>query len=433
MARLSSHHANRLSLSRGTPVAALDIGSSKVACFIGRLASDEQNGSTPSIRVDGIGLQMCQGLRSGTVVDVPAAAAAIRAAEEAAERMAETTIDDAFVNVSCGGMRSHSVSVEVSVAGHDITDYDLARVLRAAQDAAEPDEREIIHSIPTGYSIDGQAGVRDPRGMFGDRLGVSLHIVSSQPGPLRNLISAVHQARLGVSGLVASAYASGLGVLSEDEMDLGATLIDLGAGTTSIAVFYEGSLLFTDMVPLGGGHVTSDLAYGLQTSLATAEKIKARYASAVPGVDDFRRVIDYPAIGEDQDGATNQVAASMLPGFVGPRVEEIFELVQKRLKAAGLNRLAGRTLVLTGGASQLQGISQMAERILDKKVRLAQGPTRFVGLADVTNGPAYATTAGLLAYALRGPLEAVEREMVAEAAPSASAMGRLGRWLRQAF
>lgn len=429
--------------SRSPIVAGLDVGTDKVACIIGQVAPGDEALPRHQRRIQslGTGFQRCNGLRAGTVVDVNATANAIRSAVDQAERLAGTHIDEVYVNVSCGGLKSHSISVEVEVAGHQITDYELARVLREARLAADRKDLYIIHQIATGYSIDGQRGVRDPRNMYGDRLGVALHIVTSQFGPLRNLVSAVQAARLDVAGIVASSYASGLAVLSEDEMNLGVTLIDMGAGTTTVSVFFEGALIFVDTVPVGGRKVTDDLGEFLRRSIEfpeqvtpmATERMKVRNGSAVPGPDDHRRVVEYAAHDDLNGGALYQINASQLPSIIAPRIEETFEMVQRKLKAAGLDRLAGRSLVLTGGASQLVGVDQIAERILDKKVRLARGPVRMVGLADMANGPAFATASGLVAYPLRGPLEAVEHERAADASPASSPMGRIGRWLRQAF
>lgn len=429
--------AIRGGMAKGGIVAALDVGSSKVACFIAQVGGQgpaaRLSGSGPvPIQVLGIGHQMCQGLRSGTVVDMEAAAGAIQMAVDNAERMAGEKIDRVVVNLSSGKISSHAVAVEVDVNGHDITDMDLARVIRAARSRARPEGREIIHAIPTGYMIDGQAGIRDPRGMYGERLGVGLHVVTANPAPLRNLVSAIDMAHLRISGIAASAYASGLGTLVEDEMDLGVTCIDMGGGTTSIAVFFEGSLVFTDMVPVGGNHVTSDIAQGLGTPLIAAERLKTLFGSATAGPDDHRDMIDVPQIADDGGAASHHVPRSMLAGVIAPRIEETFEMVRDRLRAAGLDRLAGRSVVLTGGASQLAGVSEIAERVLNKQVRLGR-PVRMTGLADATGGPAFATCAGLLAYAVNGPLEAVEREAEADAAPPKNGIAKIGRWFKENF
>ncbi len=427
----------RNAMMRNGVVAALDIGSSKVACFIAQAGAQgpaaRLNSSGPlPIQVVGIGHQMCQGMRSGTVVDMEATAAAIRMAVENAERMSAEKIDRVVVNLSAGKIASHAVSVQVDVAGHDITDMDLARVIRAARAKARPEGRDIIHAIPTGYAIDGQAGIRDPRGMFGERLGVGLHVVTANPAPMRNLVSAVDLAHLKISGIAASAYASGLGTLVEDEMDLGVTCIDMGGGTTSIAVFFEGSLVYTDVVPVGGNHVTSDIAQGLSTPLIAAERMKTLFGSATAGPDDHRDMIDVPQIGDDGSGGTYHIPRSMLAGVIAPRIEETFEMVRDRMRAAGIDRLAGRSVVLTGGASQLAGVSEIAERVLGKQIRLGR-PVRLTGLAEATGGPAFATCAGLLAYAVNGPLEAVEREVEADAAPARGGIGRIVGWLRENF
>lgn len=418
--------------SKPVQIAALDVGSYKVTCIIA-VAGERMEDHGPSIRITGVGHQMCQGLKNGVVVDVGATATAIRAAVDNAEVMARTQIDSVFVNVSCGDIRSHTISVGVNVGGHRIVDADLSRVLRDAVAAANTTERQIIHSIPTGYTVDGHSGSRDPRGMFADELGVNLHIVTASQGPVRNLVAAVHSASLGVDGLVATAYASGMGVLSETEMDLGATLIDMGAGTTSIGVFYENCMLYTATIPRGGAHVTSDLAYGLRTSLAEAERIKVRHGGAELIGNDGRKQVEYRQDGDDPNDPPYQIDASALPGFIGPRVEETLEAVYDTLKAAGLHRLAGQTIVLTGGASQLAGVDRVVDKIMGKSVRLAHRPLRLTNLPEIANQPGYATCGGLLSYAVRSPLEALELKDAADAAGGHSAFARFGQWLKRAF
>jgi len=436
MARAPSTYHMRLAGQPGgakpMTIAALDVGNYKVTCIIA-VVGERIEDHGPSIRVTGVGHQMCQGLKNGVVVDVNATATAIRAAVDNAEVMARTQIRSVFANVSCGDIRSHTISVGVNVGGHRITDADLSRVLREAVVAADATERQIIHSIPTGYTVDGHSGTRDPRGMFASELGVNLHIVTAAPGPVRNLVTAIHSAELEVDGLIATAYASGMGVLSETEMDLGATLIDMGAGTTSIGVFYENALLYTSTIPRGGNHVTSDLAYGLRTSLAEAERIKVRHGCTEMIGNDGRRQVEYRMDGDDPAYPPHQIDASALPGFIGPRVEEILEAVHDTLKAAGFHRLAGQTIVLTGGGSQLAGMDRTVDRIMGKSVRLATRPLRLSDLPELANQPGYATCGGLLSYAVRGPLEALELKNAADAAGGNSTIARLGQWLKRAF
>ena len=258
-------------------VAALDIGTTKVCCLIGRITADPGLYRDAGVKIIGIGHQVSGGLRSGTVVDLDDAEASIRATVEAAEQMAGENIQGVVVNISGGQPLSRLIAYEISIAGHEIGDADLRRILDpSVLKNGLARERELIHTIPVGYSIDGNRGVRDPRGMYGERLGVNMHVISALSGPLRNIETSVQRCHLGIEDKVVSAYASGLAALVEDEIQLGVTCIDMGGGTTSIAVFFDGELVHTDSIAVGGVHVTNDIARGLSTPLAQAERMKTR-------------------------------------------------------------------------------------------------------------------------------------------------------------
>jgi cell division protein FtsA len=269
-------------------------------------------------------------------------------AVQTAEQAANETLTNLWVNLPGGQPSSRAFTAEVPVSGREIGDSDVAAVLDQGRRAPQPPDRTAIHSIPMGFSIDGSRGIRDPRGMFGQRLGVNMHVVTASTSALRTLKTAVNRCHLDIQGVVAGAYAAGMSVLVDDERDLGVTLIDMGGGSTSIAVFHEGHLAFTDSVPIGGQHVTSDIARGLSTPVAHAERIKALYGAALASTDDERELIDVPLVGEDDMRHANHVERSILTGIIQPRLEETFELVRSRLEGSGLERLSGRRVVLTG-------------------------------------------------------------------------------------
>jgi cell division protein FtsA len=414
----------RLTTRKGL-IAALDIGSSKICCLIGKI---EENGRAAVV---GIGHQLSRGVKSGAIIDMDEAEMAILTAVHAAEKMSAETITEVVVNLSGGYPASQTVGVEVAIAGHEVGDSDLRRVLEHGRGIDVGPDRQVIHSIPVGYTIDGNRGIRDPRGMYGDRLGVSMHIVTAAAGPARNIATCVNRCHLEVSALVVSPYASGLATLVEDEKDLGVTVIDMGGGTTSIAVFFDGQVVFTDTVAIGGNHVTSDIARGLSTPLAHAERMKTLYGSALSSPSDERELINVPQIGEDGSGTSNQVAKSILVGIIQPRLEETFELVRARLEASGFDKLAGRRVVLTGGAAQLTGARDLAQLVLDKQVRMGR-PIRISGLAESTAGPAFSTAAGLIAYAIRREAE-LRPQIRPERALNQSLFDRVGGWLRENF
>jgi cell division protein FtsA len=409
-------------LSRGAIVAALDLGTTKVVCFIARIGDD----GAPQII--GIGHQASRGVRAGTIVELEAAEKTIAQAVHAAEQMAGQTVDSIVVNLSGGHPASQSITLDMPISGREVGDADLVRISRAygAQVAADT---TVIHAIPVGYSLDGSRGIRDPRGMVGDRLGIDLHLVTAQAGALRNLAGCINRAHLEVGTTVLSPFAAGLACLVDDEMELGSTVIDMGGGTTSIGVFVEGRLVFADCLPVGGAHVTHDIARGLTTPVVHAERMKTLYGSALPAVADDREIIDVPQVGEDEPAQPSHIPKSILTGIIQPRMEEIFELVRSRLEASGFDRAFGRRVVLTGGASQLQGARDLAQLVLDKQVRMGR-PLGFDGLAEATSGPGFSTAAGLLAYAASAPPDLVGAGSGLDEGASTGLFGRLAGWFR---
>jgi len=407
---------------RGT-VGIVDIGTSKVCCFIAR-----RQGSEPHII--GIGHQVSRGVRNGVIVDIDAASHSILTAIHAAEQMSGETLSEIVVNLS-GVNASRIVKAEINVNGREITDSDMRRVLDHGHAMKEPADREVIHSIPVGFSIDQSRGIRDPRGMYGQRLGVNMHVVTASAAAVRNIAHCIGRCHLEIAALVASPYAAGLACLVEDETELGVTVVDMGGGTTTIAVFFDGNLVFTDSVPIGGGHVTNDIARGLSTPIAHAERMKTLYGNAIASTDDERETITVPQVGEEEESNANHVPKSLLVGIISPRLEETFEMVRDRLEASGFDKIAGRRVVLTGGASQLPGTRELAGLILDKQIRVGR-PLRIEGLAEATGGPAFSTAAGLVHFALSERAETL-RQGRALAEEPGGLFVRFGHWIRENF
>jgi len=268
--------------------------------------------------------------------------------------------------------------------------------------------------------------------MYGERLRIDVHMVTAATTAMRNLQVCVRRAHLEIADRAATSYAAGLASLVDDERSLGVTLIDLGGGTTSLAVFFEGNLIHADSIPVGGGHITADIARGLATPLAHAERMKTQIGRAEARPNDEYDIIDVPLIGEQERTTPNHVPRSILVGIIRPRVEETFELVRSRLEASGVDRLAGTRCVLTGGASMLDGLPQVATKILNKKVRMGS-PLRVAGLAEATGGPAFAACAGLLVHAAQRQ-QAVQPSTAATVAESPhTRFGRIGHWIRENF
>jgi len=319
----------------------------------------------------------------------------------------------------------------MSLDGALVSDNHLRALLADGRARAKLEGHEIIQSAPTTYVVDEARGVKNPSGMFCQRIGVAMHAVAVKPSPLQNLKLAVERCHLNVIGTQFGAYASGLSTLTEDEKQIGATVIDMGGGTTSIAVFLEGHLVHADVVPIGGFAVTSDIARMLAAPLAAAERTKTLYGAAMGEMDGGADVISVAQMGEDGADAALRVPRSMLTRIIQARLEEIFGEVQTRLRASGFDVAAGRRAVLTGGACQLAGTRELAARILNKQVRIGR-PQAFTGLAAASAGPDYATAIGLLMAGATMPPELLNPDIALghRQEKNESWLGRLTRrWL----
>lgn len=414
---------------KGALLAALDLGSSKIACFIGRVINDNDG-----IEVIGIGHQASKGIKSGTIIDAEAAEGAIRAAVHTAENMAADVIHgfplrDVIVNLPGNHAASHLVQVDVQIAGHEVTGADVTRALAKAQEFALKDDKELVHTIPTRYAIDGHDGIRDPRGMYGQQLRVNTHLVTGTLTAMKNLSGCIDRSYLDIHSIALSSYAAGLSSIVDDEMDLGCTVIDMGGGVTSFTVFQGGALQYADAVPVGGAHVTSDIAKGLTTSITAAERIKTLYGSAMATSSDDHELIDVPPLGEEENqGSANHIPRSLLVGIIQPRLEETLEMVRAKMNDSGLGPLIGRRVVLTGGACQMPGLRELTQLILNKQVRVGR-PIRVAGLAEAVSGPAFSTTAGLLIYACSRTQEMPQS--ILDDANTRPLMDRVKSWLKE--
>jgi cell division protein FtsA len=370
---------NEIPAYRPGLVAALDVGTSKIVCVIGQADSG-------SLKVLGSALRESAGLKAGTITSLEQAEESIRDCVAAAENMADARIQNVLISVNCGQPVSVTSRTVMSLDGALVSDIHLRALLADGRARAKLEGHEIIQSAPTAYVVDEARGVKNPSGMFCQRIGVAMHAVAVRPSPLQNLKLAVERCHLNVIGTQFGAYASGLSTLTEDEKQIGATVIDMGGGTTSIAVFLEGHLVHADVVPMGGFAVTSDIA---------------------------------------------RMLAAMLTRIIQARLEEIFGEVQTRLRASGFDVAAGRRAVLTGGACQLAGTRELAARILNKQVRIGR-PQAFAGLAAASAGPDYATAIGLLMAGATMPPELLNPDIAMGPAKSnnESWLSRLTRrWL----
>lgn len=381
----------RVRTPRAGPFGVLDIGTTKVICLIGRTESDG------TVRVLGMGWQRGRGVRGGGITDLEEAERAIRGAVAQAEDMSDHRLRSVTVNLTCGQPESRLFNVQWPVGGRAVTEADIRRVVQEGRARAVTEGRETIHALPLTFSVDETMGVADPRGHYCENLTARLHVIDATTMALRNLAATTQRAELDIAELVSAPLAAGLSTLVEDERELGATVIDMGGGTTGMAVFSEGQLLHTAQLPVGGTHVTNDLARVLSTTVASAERIKTMKGSTLSSPDDDRELLTVPMVGEDEHNHA-RIPVSMVISVIKPRLEETFELVRDRLEGTGLGRAAGTRVVLTGGASQLVGAREMAARILNRQVRLGR-PALLRGMPDAATGPAFAVSAGLLLWA----------------------------------
>lgn len=385
-------------------LSALDVGTSKVVCLIARLdpieGSDVLSGRSHRMRVLGIGHQRSRGVKGGTVIDLAEAEKAIRLAVDAAERMAGVQVASALVNISGGRIGSQHFAGRVALHRKNVGESDIQRVIEAASGHAHGAGRAILHALPVGYALDGATGIHEPKGMVGDNLEVDLHIASCDPLAAHNLMLAVERGHIKVESLVATPYAAALSTLTDDEAQLGATVIDIGGGTTTISVFHQGHLVHVDAIAVGGNYITLDIARGLSMRLEEAEKLKNRFAHCIETEADLRDILTIRQVSSDERDQTQSIPLSQLTRIVAPRAEEIIEFVRERLSRAGFPIVAGQHVLLTGGSAQLGGLTDLARRMLKTSVRLAR-PVGVQGLPEAAKSPAFASAIGLLFKAIQ--------------------------------
>lgn len=372
-------------------VVGLDIGSGKVCTVIGELGENDQ------IEIIGIGTSPSLGIRKGIIIDLEQATQSVKESIESAERMAGIRINSAFVSIAGSHISSVNSKGVIAISGEspEITENDIEKVIEAAKAGIVSSEKELIHTLSREFIVDGQSGIADPLGMSGARLECKVHIVTGSITAVQNLIKCVEGAGLDIEEIIFGTLASSNALLSSAEKDLGVLLIDIGAGTTEIAIFVEGGLAYSAVLPVGGIQITNDLAVGLRTSIEEAEKIKINYGSAVENNVSPEKLLEISSIdGKDK----SNVSQKYLVEIIEPRVSEIFSLVGTEVRKSGCYNMITGGIVITGGSSLLPGISEVAEQVLNLPSRL--GRPHYEGeLADMINDPSYSEGIGLLSFA----------------------------------
>ncbi len=380
-------------MSKKDLIVGLDIGTTKVVCIVGEVHQAAQ-GEETKIDIIGFGQAPSTGLRKGVVINIDSTVESIRKAVKEAENMAGIKINSAYVGIAGTHIKSFNSSGVVAVKDKEITEQDVQRVIEAAQAIVIPQDREVLHVIPQEFIIDDQDGIRDPVGMNGVRLEAKVHVVTGAISTAQNLIKCANRAGIQVTKLCLQPIASSAAVLSSDEKELGVALVDIGGGTTDIAIFREGALLHTSVLPVGGVHITNDISVGVRASIDAAEKIKVAHGCAMASLVKDEETIEVPSVGE---GKPRVVSRKILAEIIEPRVEEIFSLIQAEIQKTGYADLLAAGMVFTGGTTLLQGMIELGDFYFE--VPLKRGvPIRLGGLKEVVNSPKFSTAVGLLKY-----------------------------------
>jgi cell division protein FtsA len=401
-------------------VVGLDIGTSKVACLVAELGADGR------LEVLGMGSHESKGLKKGVVVNIEATVAAIQRALEEAELMADCKISSAFVGIAGSHIRSFNSTGMVAVKEREVTALDVERAVDTARAVNIPTDQQILHVLRQEFIIDGQEDVREPIGMSGVRLEVKVHIVTGAVSAAQNIIKCVRRCGIEVSDLILQPLASSRAVLAEDEKDLGVCLVDIGGGTTDIAIFTHGAIRHTAVIPVAGDQITNDIAMALRTPTSDAENIKIRHGMALRQLADPNQMIEVPGIGER---GARTLSRQTLAEVIEPRVEELYSLVQQVLRDSGFEELLSSGIVLTGGSSVMQGMVELGEEIFHMPVRV--GVPRYAGaLAEVVRTPRFATAVGLL---LEGRAQIQQGKLSRQSGSVRAVIGRMREWFQRNF
>ncbi|WP_020683270.1 cell division protein FtsA [Marinobacterium rhizophilum] len=376
-------------MSDSNMIVVLDIGTSKVVCLVGEVGPEGR------IEIIGVGSQPSRGLKRGVVVNIESTVSSIQRAVEEAELMAGCKIHSVTVGIAgshISSMNSHGI---VAVKDREVTEHDLERVIDAARAVAIPADQKILHILPQEYLIDNQEGIREPLGMSGVRLEARVHLVSGAINAVQNIEKCIRRCGLEVDHVVLEQLASSYAVLTDDEKELGVCMVDIGGGTTDIAIFIGGAIRHTAVIPIAGDQVTNDIAMALRTPTPHAEQIKIKYACALAQLAGVNETIKVPSVG---DRPARDLSRQALAEVVEPRYDELFSLIQTELRRSGFEDLVAAGLVMTGGSAKMEGAVELAEEIFHMPVRLAV-PSGVFGMEDVLKNPIYATGTGLLHYA----------------------------------
>jgi cell division protein FtsA len=404
----------------GEVIVGLDIGTTKICAIVGELTDD-------GLDIIGIGSSPSKGLRKGVVVNIESTVQSIQRAIDEAEAMAGTEITHVYTGIAGGHIKSFSGRGVVALKDREVREADVQRVIEQAKTVNIPVDREVIHVLPQEFIVDDQAGIKEPMGMAGGRLEAKVHIVTGAVASAQNIIKCANRAGLNVSDIVLQPLASADAVLSEQEKELGVCLVDIGGGTTDMAIFHNGAIVHTAVIALGGNNLTNDIAVGLRTPMDQAEKMKQKFGASLTRLVDKQDSIEVPSVGGREPRVMGR---QILSEILEPRVEEIFQLVHHELERNGFQEMLASGVVITGGSTLLPGMVELAEEVIGMPVRRG-GPRGIGGLVDVVKSPVYATGVGLVVYGARNQDKKLFRAQ--EDSMFRKVSRRMGEWLQEVF
>ena len=400
----------------------LDIGTDKISCFIANITKDK----TPEIL--GIGHHKSNGISSGMIIDMESACSSIRNSIQSAEKMFGSTVEEFVVNFTSNTIQSQTINLNMSLGNNEVTDEDVIKMYKKIDNLNHGENRQLLHKIRTSYSIDRNIGIEKPIGMKGNELIGGFNLITADKNIVNNFVKCLSMAKVRISDLVATPYASGLGSLNNDDLYIGTTVIDIGAGCTSIATFYKNKLAYVGVINIGGFHISSDIARGLSTSISAAERLKILHGSNIQS-DEENDLIDVPLTSNDQSNETHKIYKKELSNIIMSRVQEILENIRSKTDKSIFDRNMTSNIVLTGKSSELKGFCNLASDFFGVKTRIGK-PIQIKGLAENSSGPGFAVCGGLIKYKIlkeEGYLQAnfpVENSFL---------WRKVGTWIKESF
>ncbi|MBP9753324.1 MAG: cell division protein FtsA [Proteobacteria bacterium] len=413
-------------------LAAIDIGSSKICCAIAKKDDFVEEGSEsfPVIRILGFGQQASRGIKNGAIVDLEALEDSVLNAIHTAEQSAGTNIEDVYVNIPTNLVKIHRINATINISGKTVDDHHIKKILNLSRDHNIQSNEQIIHVIPQSYTLDSTKGIIDPRGMVGEQLMAHILVLTAPVGLIRNLSTCLGRCHLDIESFVVSGYALALSTLVEDEKTLGATVIDIGGATTTMTSFLDGKLVDVITLPLGGNHITNDIARILATPIFQAERLKNLYGTLLQALEDERETIVIPQLGEQYNTVQNNTVSKFyLSEIIRCRMEEIFEYLFKYMKASKIDPVVYQRIIITGGSSQLSGTREFATDLLGGQVRIGT-PINTVGSTELVQTPVFSTCAGLLRFASDAKKNQTQTKISTQ---KEGPLQKITHWIRENF